>query len=263
MNHSPKPIIIDAEYELARVFGTTWKLLIKLMSFRETVFSGLPSGVVRHNKVTRELLERYSAAGEYNHWFVDGFSWDYFFQKIDKDPDYFQNKNIESNQSIIDATCIVFAHGILDDSVFGYLKVTSLALPALWDSYLENKKVEYKVIRESKYEQIREETLKRLFDKEIEEKSFPKKLEILHEILTVQEGETFLESNFTYEKKRLYNFHEIRNKIVHDSDWDSHSFDFKTEYDYWFQLNAYLAALICEKTGIKLSKNIAGQYSFH
>jgi len=262
MNQSPKPINIDAEYELARVFSTTWKLLIKLMSFRKMVSSGLPSGADQRFKASCELFERYSKTGEGNRYLVDGASWNDFLQTITSDPNYFRNKQIESNQSIIDAACIVFAHGILDDSVYGYLKVTSMASPALWDSYLENKKVEFKAIREKTYEQIREETLKRLLDKEIEPLSFPKKLDLLHEISTVQEGETFLESNFTYEKKRLSKFHGIRKNIVHGCDWDSHSFDFSTEYDYWFQLNAYLASLVCEKTGIKLSTKIAGQYLF-
>jgi hypothetical protein len=262
MNKSPKLNIIDAENELSRVFGTTWKLLTKLMSFRKIVSSGLPFGAEQHEKVTREQLKKYSKIGEYNHWFKDGYSWDYFFQKIDSDPDYFRYKKIESNQRIVDAACIVFAHGILDDSVNGYLKVTSIALPSLWDSYLENKKVELKNIREMTYDKIREENLKRLFDKEIEQLSFPKKLELLHEISKVKEGETFLDNNFAFEKKRLWIFHEIKNKIVHGVDWDSHSFDFNTENDYWFVLNAYLASLVCEKTGIKISTKVAGQYLF-
>lgn len=262
MNQSPQPINIDAESELARVLGTTTKLLIKLRSFRKIVSSGLPYGADQSTIAARELFERYSKTGEFDDWFVDGASWDDLLQLINSDPDSYRDKQVESNQSIIDAACIVFAHGILDDNVYGYLKVTSMASPALWDSCLENKKVEFKAIKEKTYEQIREKTLTRLLDKEIELLSFPKKLALLHEISAVQESEKFLESNFTYEQKRLWKFHSIRKCIVHGCDWDSHSFDFSTEYDYWFRLNYYLASLVCTKTGIKLSPKIAGQYMF-
>jgi hypothetical protein len=262
MNQSPQPINTDAESELARVVGTTTKLLIKLRSFHKIVSSGLHSEADHFTKAARELLEGYSKTGEFNHWFVDGASWDDFLQLINSDPDSYRDKHVESNQSIIDAACIVFAHGILDDSVNGYLKVISMASPALWDSYLENKKVELKAIKGKTYEQIRKKTLRRLLDKENERLSFPNKLDLLHEISGVQEGEKFLENDFAYEQERLWKFHGIRINIVHGCDWDSHSFDFSTEYDYWFRLNYYLASLVCTKTGIKLSPKIAGQYFF-
>lgn len=260
MNQKPQTINIDAESELARVLGTTVGLLIKLMTFRKNVSSGLQSAADQSTEVARKLFQSYSGTGEFDNWLVEGASWDDFLKILDSDPDSYKGKQIESNQSIIDAACIVFAHGILDDSISGYLKVVSMASPHFWDNYLGEKTRTLKVIKENTFEQIRDEILQKNLGKEIEMLSFPRKLELLHEIAAVQEDERFLENDFAYEKDRIWKFHNTRKNIVHGCDWDSHSFNFTTEYYYWFLLNSYLASLVCTKTGIKLSTKIAGQY---
>ena len=65
---------------------------------------------------------------------------------------------------------------------------------------------------------------------------------------------------FCYDRDKLKRFDKARQSIVHGNDWSSYTFDFDQELDYWTGLNFYLAALVCYKTGLKLSPEQLGQY---
>lgn len=147
---------------------------------------------------------------------------------------------------------VVCSHGILDASAYGYLEVLSLASPDSFKTYIEKKQVFLKGIDRKTYRQLYKEEIKKYMVDEIGQSSLIAKFDKIHEITKPSNTRMKLEMN--YDRKKVEQFDTARHNIVHGNDWSGYAKDFTTvEFYYWILLNFYLARLVSEKTGLKLS----------
>jgi hypothetical protein len=245
-----------AEDKLAQTFGTTIALWHKLKRFNEIASGGLPSGVKEQIVIESATMRYLVETGDLAQYLYDPNDVKFFLNHCDS-PEMHQ-KTLETNQSIIDAACIVFAHGILEDCVYEYLTTTAIASPERWECYVKRKKVELVTFKEVSFEQIRNDKIEKLLGSDVKRESLIDKLDRLHRITPPVEDTK--KKKVSYDRERLVKFDRARQDIVHGNDWSSYSFNFAQEWDYWNVLNFYFAHLVCVNTGLKISTKRMGHY---
>lgn len=254
MDNQDRRKVVEAK--LARACGTTLALWQKLKRFHDITSGGLPSGVERQIHLESTLLKDMVESGEFDRYLYDPSDGPEFVRLLESAK--MRAATAETNQSIIDAACVVFAHGILEGCVHEYLAVTAAASPERWECYIKGKRIELATLKDKSFEQICESLIERLLRGEVKRESLISKLDRLHRI--APPGQASQGMKVSYDRERLVAFDEARHKIVHGNDWRSYSFNFAEEWSYWYGLNYYFASLVCENTGVKLSTKIMGQY---
>ena len=242
----------DAQKIFKRVVRNTGYLFCDLDTFHSVAMKGLFTGVNESAKesVTRimrfiadEDLTKLLNINETNKKNI------YVEQQL-KNHTLRYRKN---TKAAIEAACIVFAHGIIDACVYEYLTVTALAAPNLWDSWLERKRIhiELSKVKNSTYEQIRDERIIDILTKEVERKSLIYKLDLLHKIIPPKNGfnEVFGDA---YDRERIVTLDDLRHNIVHKNVWKYKSLDLDKELKFWCGINYYLSRLVVESTSLIL-----------
>lgn len=239
------------ESEFNYVFWTTFQLLGKLSTFYSTVLRGLPRGVdlsMEEIEITgRQLYEDGTLAT----FLKDPSKVEETYKTIKEHIGHVYQKLKKDTKNALDGTAIVFAHGILDESVYGYLEVLSLVSPDSFISYIGKKQVCLTDIKSKTYDQLYKEKVKEYMESVVEKNSLMFKLDKIHEI--TKPTNTRMNRDVNYEREKINQFDAARHNIVHGNDWSSYSIDFTQELFYWNLLNFYLARLVSQKTGLKLS----------
>ena len=245
-----------AEDKLAQTCGITVALWHKLKRFYNIASNGLSSGVEQQIIIESTTMRHMVETGELAQYLYDPNDAQLFL-RLCNSPEMHQ-KTLETNQNIIDAACIVFAHGILEDCVHEYLATTAVASPERWECYVKRKKVELVNFKEASFEQIRNDKIEKLLGTDVKRESLIDKLDRLQRI--APPSEETQQMVVSYDRERLVRFDRARQNIVHGNDWSSYLFDFAQEWDFWNGLNFYFACLVCVNTGLKLSTKRMGHY---
>lgn len=246
------------EDELNHVFYTTLQLLGKLSTFYSIMLNGLPSGSdIQISELERTGDELYED-GMLASMLTEPEKVNEFYEILKKQKQQVHQRIKADAKKALDAAAIVYAHGILDASVYGYLEVLSLASPDSFRIYAEGKKVSLSDVKLKSYDQIYKEKIKEFMEKTVENSSLIYKLDKLHKI--TKPTNTNLNPEHKYEREKLVEFDKARHNIVHGNDWSSYSMDFTKEFYHWNLLNFYLLRLVVEKTGLKLSQEGGNKY---
>ena len=216
-----------AEDKLAQTVGTTMGLWQKLKRFYDIASGGLPFGVGQQIVTESATMRHMVETGELAKYLYEPNDAQLFLSLSDS-PEMHQ-KTLETNQSIIDSACIVFAHGILEGCVYEYLTTTAIASPERWECYVKRKKVELVTFKEVSFEQIRNDKIEKLLGCDVKRESLIDKLDRLHRITPPREETQKMK--VSYDRERLIRFDRARQDIVHGNDWSSYSFDFAQEWD--------------------------------
>lgn len=247
-----KMSIDPAQEELDHVFGSTFSLLGRLSTFYSVASLGLSRGADKQFRELYDMHEEMYKRGELAKFFGgSNIPKEYLDFIRDRWPKVRQNIENQT-RSAIDAGCIVFAHSILDASVYGYLRVTALTSPESWQCYVDKKKVELESYKTQSYEEIRNRKIQHFLESNVERESLLYKLDLLHKIAPPKGGMR-LNKDYVYDRKRLSELDDVRHKIVHGNDWSFYSLDLTNELFYWDLLNWYFLGLVANKTGLKLS----------
>ena len=247
-----------AEDEFARVCATTTTLLIRLKRFYEIASSCLPNGVQKQKVEDYTFLNNMAKSGELEFYLVDGVSSQDFLRIYQQRANEIYESTFQESQNIVDSAAIVFAHGIIEACVYGYLTVTSIARPDLWECYVKRKQVELKNVKSTSFEEIRKDKIDELL-RSVERESLVDKLDRFHKIAPPEPG-TQEKLGFYYDRDHLVRLDDIRQKVVHGNDWSSYKFIFAQDWHYWHGLNFYLAYLVHRKSGLNLSPEKCAEY---
>jgi len=246
------------EEELSRVFFTTLSQLGRLCTFYSVMLSGLPSGAAKQILEMTETCDESYANGTMASWLKEPKEVDSFYALVHEQMSKVQHKIASDSKKALDAVTIVFAHGILDASVYGYLEVLSLASPGSFLRYVNERKVSLSEIQSQSYDQLLRGKLQEFMRKDVEYGSLLYKVDKLHEIAAPTN--TQLNKNYKYDRKWLEQFDTARHEIVHGNDWTSYPIDFPTALFYWNLLNSYFLRVVIQTTGLKLSEEGAKKY---
>ncbi len=240
------------EDELNHVYWTTLQLLGNLSNFYSIMLNGLPNGsdiqISELDITGDELYEDGTLAS----MLTEPEKVNEFYEILKKQKQQVHQRIKANAKKALDAAAIVYAHGILDASAYGYLEVLSLASSESFRIYTAGKQVSLSDVESKSYEQLHKEKIKEFMKKTVENKSLIYKLDKLHEI--TKPTNTQMNPEHKYERKRLVKFDKARHNIVHGNDWSNYSIDFTKEFYHWNLLNFYLLRLVVEKTGLKLSQ---------
>lgn len=253
---------LKASEELSRIWGTGYKLLTNISFFYDITSAGLFKGSTEKTSVIWESLLKSYNEKELHNYLKEPEAAEEFLQEIHEKLPTMQQKLQDTAQKNINAASIVFAHGVIEEFAYGYLTITSWMKPESWEYLIENKKVEIKSLKNKPYKEICGEKIDKLIKSEISRKSLIHKMDLLHKIAPPKTDFILPPESFLYDRKRIIKLDDIRQKIVHGNDWDIASINFVTECDYWLRLNAYLAALVCGNTGLKLITSVAAKHVF-
>lgn len=243
--------INSAQDELDRVFATTWWLLGKLTTFYNIATNGLFPGVRMHIEKTLQTFIQMHKSGELAELLLEPNKVDEYFKLVLNKVPKLSSNALNTAKSAVDSACIVFAHGILDASVYGYLTVTSLACPESWECYIERKKIELSSFKSKQYEQMRNDKIQDFLERTVEKSSLMYKLDLLHNI--TQPTTAQINPDYKYDRKCLEKLDDIRHRIVHGNEWDAGWLDFDREFFYWELLNWYFLRIVAKKTSLRLS----------
>jgi hypothetical protein len=168
-------------------------------------------------------------------------------------------ERIKNNANrLLDATAIVFAHGILDAGVYGYLVVLSQASPDSFRLYTDSKQVSLSDVESKSYGQLLKEKIEKFMEEKVERGSLIYKLDKIHEI--TQPTDTQMNPSHKYDRDKLDAFDKARHDIVHGNKWGNYQINFAAELIYWGLLNFYLLRLVSHKTGLRLSQEGGQKY---
>jgi len=246
------------EDKLNRVFFTTFKLLGNLSIFYSVALNGLTHGTTKVTSEFEATGKELYMDGTLANWLTNPEKVDDFYRIMQEQKQQITKRIKQNAKRQLDATAIVFAHSILDASVYGYLEVLSLASPESFRIYTDKKKVSLSDVECSSYKQLHKQNIEDLMEGMIERESLIRKLDRFHEI--TKPSDTQMNSNHKYERKKLVEFDKARHNIIHGNDWNSYTIDFAEELSYWNLLNFYLLHLVIKKTGLKLSQEGGTKY---
>ena len=246
------------EDELNRAFWITFKQIGSLSTFYSVMVGDLSSGAAKQMLEMKSTCEEIYKDGTLASWLTESEKVNDFYKLIQEQQHQVHQKIIDDAKKARDAIAIVFAHGILDASVYRYLEVLSLALPESFKIYTKNKKVCLLDVESNSYDKLHRQKIKEFMERKVEKESLIYKLDIFHEI--TKPLDTQMNPNYNYEREKLVKFDKARHSIVHKNDWSSYAIDFTKESFYWGLLNFYLLKLVVKRTGLKLSQK--GGYKY-
>ncbi|MGA2173045.1 MAG: hypothetical protein ABSG82_08590 [Sedimentisphaerales bacterium] len=239
------------ESEFNYVFWTTFQLLGNLSSFYSNMLRGLPRGVHLAMEQFEETWDDLYEDGTLATFLNDPSKVDDFYSDCEEKIEEVHEKQKKDTKNTLDAVAIVYAHGILDECAYKYLEILSLASPESFSNCIEKKQIPLIELKSKTYDQLYREKIAEYLENVVEKNSLMFKLDKIHEI--TKPTNTKMNRDINYERRKFDEFNTARHNIVHGNDWRSYSIDFSKESLYWGLLNFYLAKLVSQKTGLKLS----------
>jgi hypothetical protein len=242
-----------AEDVLSETFGRFMKNLAIITSLRQVAEVALPIAEEALAALHADVVECMSTDPQYKNTIVklDGSeaTW------TDEVKNLLQTgmtKGAMTNaKGAIDAASLVFAQSVLDDCVWSYLRVCSLAKPADWEPVIAEKKTSFSVHREKPLDVIRDEMIQEKL-KHLERDSLLKKVDLLFQLCAPPKGYAPL-NNYAYDRDRLEKIDDARHGIIHRNGLGQPLVNIDDDLDYISRTANYLLALVNHKYGVQIN----------
>lgn len=156
-----------------------------------------------------------------------------------------------SARAAIDGASLVFAHSVLDDCAWSYLRVSSLAKPADWEPLIIEKKVSLAECYVKSQDTIRKEMIQEKLE-QLGNESLLKKLDLLFQLCKPPRG--FAPINYyTYDRNRLKRIDDTRHQIVHRNGMGKPVVKIDDDLDFILKTGNYLLALLRSTYGVQIN----------
>lgn len=123
------------------------------------------------------------------------------------------SNSTQTFSTLVDSSCIVFAHSIMDGAALNYCKIISLIDPESWTKYVSKKKVELESLSGKSYQQILREKILEYLDK-LDREPLLAKTDKLFAICQPPSKYDPLKG-FKFNRSRLEKIDQVRHEIVH------------------------------------------------
>jgi len=170
---------------------------------------------------------------------------------VNKFEDLLTTGMMNSFDNAVNAASIVFMHSALDAIVTDLCQISALISPDDWFKYIENKKVTFKKMKKSSYEQM---FLKELdgFINEIDHKSLIERTQILFSLCQPSEDFEII-SDFSFKQEKLKRMDSLIHEIVYNNGILSTVENVKDKVDYLLNTGLHLWGMIYKKYDLKLN----------
>jgi hypothetical protein len=238
--------------EFGRVFGTAWHLLSTLSIIHNVPMQSLNQGASSVVDGTVDLLTR-------RRDFDAIFYGQNAGSVVRRYQQTLKERYADTAQDGIKAACVVFAHGVIEEFVRGYLGVTASYRPDLWSQFVDHKKVEIHILKDLDYTAILRQRVQELLKGDVRRESLLAKLDRLHKVVPPQQID-LSHGLYSYDRDRIKNLDDMRHAIVHGNRWDAGDLNFSEELNYWHFLNMYCAILVHKGTDLRIMVDGVQEY---
>lgn len=179
---------------------------------------------------------------------------DEFFKKVGGVYSFSQqmkNNQLHNFQNTIDATSLIFAHSILDDSAYECCRITLILSPDFWISSIKNRKVKLEYLHSNSSENIIKEKCDEYFI-QFEKESLLSKIDRLFNICKPEKDYDPLE-NYKYDREKIKYYDDLRHQIVHKEIPKTCFKNGDAEINYLFKTNFLFFALINNHYDLKIN----------
>lgn len=238
-------------------FALTYKRFLKswtvINSFREVAQAGLPWAEKVTSLRYSQYVESITTDPEYDRIFVgkqkflDGGGAKWLHDGMTK-------QAIVNARASVDAASLIFAHSVIDDSAWSYCLVTALAQPEDWEPHIENKKVDFKLVKERKYEDLLKEAVERRL-RQLRNDSLLEKADMLHRVCQPPANFAPL-NNYAYDRERLERIDEARHRVVHGDSLGETLPNVESDLEYIGKTVNYFMGLVNEHCGLQIDPMI-------
>lgn len=159
-------------------------------------------------------------------------------------------KSIATAESTTEAASLVFAHSILDATLFEFCRACAVAFPYDWMSLIEQRKVSFQELANKE----RFEVFVQLLDNyliQLEKESLLKKADILHQITALGDA-IQVPGDYMYSRDRLNNIDENRHRIIHGLQFKDAVPDAELDIDYLMRTGIYFLSIVNQKYKLRI-----------
>jgi hypothetical protein len=241
-----------AEIALTETLRRLWKNWATILSLRQVSDVAIPIAARPLATIHRDFVDQISIDPQYKKIIVnlDGSeaTWDEDTKNILRTA--MTAGVMTSAKAAVDAASIVFAHSVLDDTAWSYLRVCALACPADWEAIIAKKQISLASVREKSFEAVRNEKIKEKLD-ELERKPLLEKVELLLQLC--KPPETYAPvNNYVYDRDRLRQIDEVRNGIIHKDGMGKTLDNIEDDLDFVQKTAIYFLALVNLRYGVQV-----------
>jgi hypothetical protein len=244
--------VATAEEVFSDTFGRFMRNWTFIMSLRQVADVALPIAEEALAAIHGDLVERVSVDPEYRKIVVklDGSEsdWDEGLKAFLRTG--MTRTAINNARSAIDAASLIFAHSVLDDCAWSYLKVCAIAGPADWEPLIRDKEVAFADVRKP-LEEIRWDFINKKLE-QLEHKSLLSKVDLLFQICTPPTGFAPI-NNYAYDRDRLVKIDEARHGIIHKNEMGKPLAEVDENLEFISKTSNFLMGLVNQKYGVKIN----------
>jgi hypothetical protein len=214
-SNNAEAAVVTANDIFTRGFNRLSKGWVNIRAFREVAEIGLPLAAPqvtgKNQQIARYLMDRPDWAS-----FLKN---DDEFQKLggsDAMASLMTTFSLKSAKASVDAASIVFAHSVVDAVLMDFLCATSIASPADWEQFLDEKK-QWRVldVRQLGYERLFQDLLSIELRRMERNCSLPKKADRLLDLCRPERGWRLPMQYDQKEQDELKRIDGLRHAIVH------------------------------------------------
>jgi len=127
--------------------------------------------------------------------------------------------NAATYQHVAGGALLVFAHALLDDVLLECLRLSADMDVAIWmDEVIGKKTASFSSLRQSSVDEVARATIQKELDTTWARASLIDKVDTLHRVVRPSR-QIYLEDGFRFDRERLSQLAEVRNRIVHCPDY--------------------------------------------
>ncbi|MGD0399403.1 MAG: hypothetical protein ABSC04_10865 [Syntrophobacteraceae bacterium] len=160
------------------------------------------------------------------------------------------SQNIESYKAVVDATCLVFAHSVLDGAVLDYCRVCSLLAPCDWVHLIAGKKISVREIRDATLEEITTREVASYVDS-LDRASLLHKLDRLFQVCHPPSTIGVLTKPYSYDRDRISAIDDTRHEIIHKSGPIAPIPTIEGDIEYLMDTNTFLMSIVNSKYNVR------------
>jgi hypothetical protein len=228
-----------------QTFGRTLKVQSHIWAFHHYVVYGYPAALEASLKQTEQVARE--------HVMNPNFGTDEqrrpYLENLETYVGGAALNTVQDALATAEASCIVFAHSMLDAAVLDYCRVSAMINAEDWRQWVENDKFTLRQLRETDTDGLLTEAVE-TFVKKLNNKSLLNKIEALQNVC--QPGSAEIRKNYQFDGERIRRIDDLRIAIVHKEAFGSRIPTLADDLEYLWETNLYLSGLVTHRYGLRL-----------
>lgn len=237
----------SAESKFSKVMQRSLLSFNTIFTFRQTAHMSVSDAAPRLNRVERMHAEKIFNTHYGDRFFTDKGKFLELVGGFEAFVESSAQRRASQFTNMVEAASLIYAHSILDAIAYDLCVVSGILSPSSWHTFLEQKKVTFKVVIDKSAHEIETELVSSYITT-IERESLPKKIEILHSIRKPPKQFSPID-DYTYDAERLKKLDRRRHDIVHGLSPLDTSVRL-SEIEFLQKTSLYLAVMVSDAFGV-------------